>query len=332
MVLCRKCGVINVKRIVFLLICALFLPILAVTAQAAETDAYARKMLQYYQHYRQEAMPEIQHYLSLMEEENPSQAATWRKVMDCWIWADSEMPVHENVLPDGLPEDDSLCIVVLGYGLTKNGAMKPELLDRLAVAQTSAEKYPNAWILLTGGETAYIPGISEAGEMRSWLVARGVDVERILMDTEAMSTTENARNSCRILSQYPQVDTIAVVTSDYHCRWGASLLSVAAYLEKGENLQVVCSAGCQTDNDGYDSYHSQAWGIALLTGVQWQSESAPELFLPRETIPIETASERIAEPEAQTKEKVPMWNIVGIAALACVAVIFLLRKKKEPLT
>ena len=323
----------NVKRICFFLFCGIFFPILAVTARAAETDAYALKMLQYYQHYQQEAMPEIGQYLTLMEVEDSSEAARWKNIMNLWNRADNEMPVHEGVLPDGLPQDDSLCIVVLGYGLTENGAMKPELMDRLTVAQASAEKYPNAWILLTGGETARVPGITEAGEMRSWLAARGVDVGRILMDTEALSTTENARNSCRILSRYPQVDTIPVVTSDYHCRWGAAMLSVAAYLEKGEDLQVTCGAYCPTDNTVFNSYHSQAWGIALLTDVEWQSALAPELFMPRETIPIEAEPESIAEPELQIEgESTPVWIIVGIVVLACLAVLFLFRKKKEPLT
>lgn len=320
------------KRILLALVCCAFLPLLTVTARAAETDAYARKMLQYYRHYQQEAMPEVGQYLSLMEAEDASEAAKWEKIMGRWIWADTEMPVFRGVLPDGLPEDDSLCIVVLGYGLTENGAMKPELMDRLEAAQASAEKYTNAWILLTGGETAHVPGVTEAGEMWSWLVARGIDASRILMEKEALSTTENARNSCRILRDYPQVDTIAVVTSDYHCRWGAALLSVAAYLEKGEGLRVVCGAYCPTDNADFDSYYSQAWGIALLTGLKWEREAAPELYLPRETMPVETAAERMTEPEiAHEEENVPERNSVGIMVLACLAIFLLFRKKKEPL-
>lgn len=317
-----------------MLFCGILLPMLAITARAEETDAYARKMLQYYQHYQQEALQEIQHYLVLMEEESPTQAVKWRKILDRWIWADTGMPVYENALPDGLPQDDSLCIVVLGYGLTENGAMKPELMDRLEVAQACAEKYPNAWILLTGGETAHVRGVSEAGEMRSWLVARGVDVRRILMETEALSTTENARNSCRILREYPQVDTIAVVTSDYHCRWGASMLSVAALLEKGEELRIACGAYCKTDHSDYDSYHSQAWGIALLTGIEWYSESSPELFLPRETMPEEIIAEVAEEPtlpENKEEKQAPAWKPVPILATVCLIGFFLLRKKKEPL-
>lgn len=128
------------------------------------------------------------------------------------------------------------------------------------------------------------------------------------------------------------MDTIAVVTSDYHCRWGAALLSVAAYLEKGEGLRVVCGAYCPTDNADFDSYYSQAWGIALLTGLEWEREAAPELYLPRETMPVETAAERMTEPEIQPEEEnVPERNSVGIMVLACLAIFLLFRKKKEPL-
>jgi len=317
-----------VKQICRIFIFVFLIPVLAITARAEETDTYAKNMLRYYQYYQQEAMPEIRYYLDLMEAEETDQAAKWKSVMELWNWADTQMPVFEGVLPDGLPEDDSLCIVVLGYGLTKNGAMKPELLDRLEVAQASAEKYPNAWVLLTGGETAYIPGISEAGEMRAWLVNQGIDARRILMDTEAMSTTENARNSCRILAGYPQVNTIAVVTSDYHCRWGASLLSVAAYLEKGASLQVACGAGCETDNDSYDSYSSQAWGIALLTGLELDHGGKPELFLPRETVPAETeAAIQMTEEVSEQNTGFVLWPV----ALLLVAELiwrYLRRKKK----
>ena len=57
-------------------------------------------------------------------------------------------------------------MVVLGYQLNADGTMRDELLERLRVAKASAEKYPNAYIVCTGGPTAYEDKtVTEAGRM-----------------------------------------------------------------------------------------------------------------------------------------------------------------------
>ena len=318
------------KKAVCLLLIVIMITMLIIPAQATETDVYARKLLQYYQFHQEEAMPEIEHYLSIMEAEAPAEAAKWRKIMELWNWTDTRMPISEGILPAGLPEDDSLCIVVLGYALESNGSIQPELEKRLQVALASAQRYPNAWILVTGGETSHVKGVSEAGQMYQWLVNAGVDASRIIQDPDAMSTTDNARNACRILAHYPRVKTIALVTSDYHCRWGASVLAVATWLEFGEEKQLVCAAGVKTNKKNYDSYHSQASGIAQLTGVRWRNDGSPELYIPRETEATPTSMERTALPEnvqvQRTSEK-RVWPVLAASTAACVVGAFLMRKK-----
>ena len=85
-----------------------------------------------------------------------------------WSWINSDMPVYEDILPDGLAMDDSLCIVVMGFGLNEDGSIRPELEKRLTVALRSAVKYPNAWILVTGGQTGAAEGVTEAGQMAAY--------------------------------------------------------------------------------------------------------------------------------------------------------------------
>ena len=82
------------------------------------------------------------------------------------------------------------------------------------------------YVLCTGGETAYIPGISEAGQMGKWLLKNGLEEHRLILETKSMSTTANAQNSLRILRQaYPQVSSVALVTSDYHVPRGCVLFN-----------------------------------------------------------------------------------------------------------
>ena len=116
---------------------------------------------------RQEAAADI--IRSDLEQLNalaPALGSLWTKLMRTWSMVNSELTVNPGVLPDGLPEDESLCIVVLGFQLESDGSMAPELQGRCETALRCAEKYPNALIAVTGGGTAWqAPGATEAGVM-----------------------------------------------------------------------------------------------------------------------------------------------------------------------
>ena len=113
--------------------------------------------------------------------------------MQLWKTVNTGLEIHENILPDGLPETDELCLVVLGFQLNPDGSMRNELTERLKVAKASAEKYPNALIVCTGGGTASRnPDATEAGEMAKWLTANGVDAQRVIVEDQSLTTAQNA--------------------------------------------------------------------------------------------------------------------------------------------
>ena len=71
---------------------------------------------------------------------DPALGEKWAHIMDLW-----EAPVVVNdVLPDNLPDDDSLCLVVLGFQLNPDGTMREELVERLRVLLVASQKYPRA--------------------------------------------------------------------------------------------------------------------------------------------------------------------------------------------
>lgn len=271
--------------------------------------------------------------------------------MDSWSWVNSEMEVELGILPDGLPEDDSLCIVVLGYGLNDDGSMKRELVRRLEVALASAEKYPNAYVLCTGGETSAQKGVSEAGQMGKWLRKAGLSRDRLILETRSYSTTQNAQRSYALLAEsYPRVDSIALVTSDYHMRWGCALFAVMrhwAVTHGSRELVLVGNAAYDTGNMNYDSLYAQAQGISQIAGIPLDTNGAPGMepdvvlqipVEPEETeaaVPMPIFAEpEVAvaeEPEAAEPEPVrPMW--IPVALAAAVLLIFLptgSRKEKE---
>ena len=170
---------------------------------------------------------------------DPSLGEKWTKIMDLW-----ETPVSiGEALPDGLPEDDSLCLVGLGFQLNPDGTMREELIERLKVMLAASEKYPNARIVCTGGGTAAAdPAATEAGRMAEWLEEQGVDPSRILVEDRSLTTAQNAIFTFDLLEeQYPQVKQIAIISSDYHIATGTLLFGAEAVL-RDSDIKVVSNA------------------------------------------------------------------------------------------
>ena len=172
----------------------------------------------------------------------------WTEIMGLWRGILEQAETYESVLPDGLPETDELCIAVLGFHLEPDGSMREELLGRLNAALASARKYPNALIVCTGGPTASDhPEVTEAGQMAAWLIGQGVDSGRVIAEGRSMSTVQNAIYTMNLLiEKYPQVTSLAVISSDYHVPAGALLFGAEAVLLAGtkgaRRIRVVAGA------------------------------------------------------------------------------------------
>lgn len=244
----------------------------------ADTQGYRQQLLKTYSADPENSSATIESILTQFERESPSQGTMWRQIMSDWDRLNHSGFSARRSLPDDLPQDDSLCIVVFGYGLNQNGSMKPELFDRLNVALQAAQQYPNAYIALTGGETAGVKGISEAAVMAIWMMNNDISEDRIILEKKSLSTTENAKNVCALLNQeYPQVRQLAVVTSDYHIAQAATVLQTActysAAIQGGRNMTVVAGASCDTSTPTGGDLSTQAWGISILTGTKWSVSS-----------------------------------------------------------
>ena len=261
---------------VIALLCVLGAGILPVKA---DTQEYRQQLLRAYSSDPDGSSAEVENCLRNLEAESPAQGAMWRQIMSDWDRLNSSGFSTRRGLRDDLPQDDSLCIVVFGFGLNRNGSMKPELYDRLNIALQAARQYPNAYIAVTGGETAGVKGVSEAAVMAIWLMNNDVSENRIILEKKALSTTDNAKNTCALLNQkYPQVRQLAVVTSDYHVNLAATVLQTActysAAIQGGREMSVVAGASCATSTPAGGDLSTQAWGISILTGTKWSNGSS----------------------------------------------------------
>lgn len=324
------------RKPMLLLLCFLLILPLPASAVTEQSQAIVRDLIGYYFHYRQEAAEEIDNQLQTLSSLDPNEGELWGAVMEKWRWINEEMTLNMDCLPDGLPEDDSLCIVVLGFGLKDNGDMKPELISRLETALLSAEKYPESYVLCTGGETARVAGVSEAGQMGTWLLEHGLEDYRLILETGSLSTTENAKNSLRLLGrEYPNVTSVALVTSDYHIPWGYACFTAEAlcreYRRGAAPVEIISNAACVTETPDRDTMYSQAWGISIIADVPFDSNYVPTLYMsedPVETVPaVQPKVVREMPVEEKPKKEPVLPVLLGLAAV--LAIVFVPKKRKS---
>ncbi|WP_333887575.1 YdcF family protein [Clostridium sp.] len=117
--------------------------------------------------------------------------------------------------------EKSDCIIVLGckvYGSTPS----PFLLWRLNEGLELYRKGYGKYIVVSGGKG---PGenISEAKAMKNYLVYKGVDSSKIIMEDKSMSTMENLSNSKKVMEE-KAFKSAVIVSNEYHLK-RASLMA-----------------------------------------------------------------------------------------------------------
>ena len=221
----------------------------------------------------EEEEPAIRALLAELKAADPDLGTMWEGITDYWFYVCRDFTVNPGRLPEGLPENDSLGIVVLGFQLMSDGAMAPELIGRLETALVCAGQYPEARLIVTGGGTAAgNRSATEADVMAAWLEEHGIEKTKIIVENRSLTTDQNASNTCSILAeQYPGIRRLAMVSSDYHVALGSMLFTEAALLYAFEHdceapYQVVSNAGFATSGNPIYSnprmFPSDMWILA----------------------------------------------------------------------
>ncbi len=243
----------------------------AVCPAAAEEDVTARSLIERIVVSYAADRTRDEKALSVLSSADPSLGEKWARIMDLW---EAPVPVNDS-LPDSLMQDDSLCLVALGFQLNPDGTMRDELIERLKVLLRASAQYPNAVIVCTGGGTAAAnPTATEAGRMAEWLVSQGVDPARVIVEDRSLTTAQNAVYTFDILEErYPQVKQIAVVSSDYHIATGTLLFGAEAIL-RDSAAEVVSNAAWHAPG-GSLSAMFQAGALIELSG---DTDTAFEIY------------------------------------------------------
>ena len=172
----------------------------------------------------------------------------WKNV---WLDPDYRLFMYGKDDPSALPVTGRHAFVVLGYAL-KNGEMADELIGRCDAAAACARAFPDSILVCSGGATGSNnpENHTEAGLMKAYLVeTHGIAPERIFTDELAMTTAENARYTLEILREQ-DIETMTIVTSDYHQLRGQTLYNAMAarYLrDQGYRVEIVGNFCWPTD-------------------------------------------------------------------------------------
>ena len=246
------------------------------------------EMAVYYGTYGEDAAEQVNALLAELREKDAKAADQWEEIMTLWKDVNTDLPLNYDVLPDGLAKTDELCLVALGFQLKPDGTMKDELIERLKVVLKSAKKYPNALIVCTGGGTAAEnPGATEAGKMAEWLISKGIEEDRVIVEDKSITTAQNAIYTDQILQEnYPQVKQIAIISSDYHIATGALLFGAESILlsdESGNKPYEIVSNAAWKAPSGTLSTMFQAGALIELSG---DKETAFDIYY--ETYDIHT--------------------------------------------
>lgn len=200
----------------------------------------------------QENMDRIDEDIAASEDAQGIEVA--RYWMELFLDPGFKLNVHGKDDPSAIPVEGAHAFVILGYQLV-DGGMADELKGRCDAAAAAAKAFPDSVLVCSGGATGENnpEGHTEAGLMKQYLTeVCGIDPERVLTDENAMTTEENALNTLEILEQQG-IETMTIVTSDYHERRGMSLYGAVAMryrLEKGYAVRIVGNYCFDTNGGG----------------------------------------------------------------------------------
>lgn len=146
-------------------------------------------------------------------------------VLTMLCWKEAHIPATE----------DYDAIIVLGAQVLPDGTPSIQLSWRLDKAAELWRKHPVP-VVCCGAQGVNEP-MPEAVAMRDYLVAQGVDAASVRIDPDSFNTRQNLKHAAQLLAE-DEVDTVLIVTSDYH-------LPRAMALAEDQGLQAT-GAGSPT--------------------------------------------------------------------------------------
>ena len=153
-------------------------------------------------------------------------------------------------------EEEQRIVTVMGQALKRGGQASEELVDRVRTAARVMGEVEATLVIPTGGDPAN-KGVTEAEVMRGLLIEMGIDAEKIILESAAGSTLQNAVYVMRMVQERLETNKVKktkviVVTSAYHLPYTGWLFrQVTAAM----NLDIEIGMVAATGTGAYNFYN-----------------------------------------------------------------------------
>lgn len=261
-------------------------------------------MILYYGGYGEAAAGEIDDLLGALKQTDSRKGKLWESIMDYWGYVNTDLVINTVDLPESLPTDDSLAIILLGGALNADGSMRDELIERLKVGLVCAAQYPSAYVVCTGGGTAKEnKDVTEAGQMGAWLVENGLDENRLILEDRSLSTIENAQYTLDILHKdYPRIHSVVIVSSDYHIARGSLLFETTMLMRTDEKeapeVHVISNCASPSPDKSFTDEYLRRWQMYNMLQLIGDRELAQQYLKDPRNFPWPVLHERIEFSDA----------------------------------
>jgi len=281
-----------IKSLVAVLtVLSVFFTTISPIAATAKTAATLEGELIYYYEQGDAYKTDVLRTMAELKAVDATAAAMYQKILDEWDYIDNKMVENvvdvtdtENLksVPSGLPMTATHAFVLLGYALNADGTLQDEAIGRCKVAYMCAKAYPNAKIYATGGGTAkQNANVTEAGQMKAYLVSLGLDASRIIMEDTAKNTAQNAQNTFDLMIAN-KVKTFSIISSQYHLKRGCLLFYAESLLKAASNnedpIELVGNAGWLRSDKSTEGLMMEGMSLGQVMGV-----NVPGMARPGET-------------------------------------------------
>lgn len=127
-------------------------------------------------------------------------------------------------------------IIVLGAQVREDGP-SVVLKYRLDAAVAYLNENPDTICIVSGGQGANEP-FSEAEGMEEYLLNKGIEEDRIILEDRSTNTVENIQNSGKLLEE--TYESVGIVTNNFH-------VFRAVQIAKAQGLKGVCGIAADSN-------------------------------------------------------------------------------------
>lgn len=105
--------------------------------------------------------------------------------------------------------------VILGNRINDDGSITDKMIERLELAIRLNEEHNPDKIILSGGYANKRVNVAESEVMYNYLINKGIPSDKLIKETQSLTTLQNARYSVKIAKEL-QADTIILSSSIEH--------------------------------------------------------------------------------------------------------------------